>query len=158
MTPQEAVEAPRVWTLGDALELEEPLHTLGPALQGRGHSTTSHRVIGGGPTGTAAASILAREHGRKVAIVEKDRFPRYRIGESMIPFCYYPLQRMGVLDQIKNSRFVKKHSVKFISREGRESQPFYFADHMECEAAQTCKTKRQGREAAVHRIGLSLCR
>ena len=49
-------------------------------------------VIGAGPAGTAAATVLAK-HGRRVAIVEKERLPRYRVGESMIPHCWFPLER-----------------------------------------------------------------
>jgi flavin-dependent dehydrogenase len=99
-------------------------------------------IIGAGPAGCAAATILAKEHGRRVAVLEKHRFPRYRVGESMIPFCNYPLKRMGMIEQMKQSRFVEKHSVQFISREGKQSQPFYFFDHMQCEEAQTWQVVR----------------
>ena len=56
-------------------------------------------VVGAGPAGTAAAAVLA-ESGRRVLILEKDRFPRYRIGESMIPYCWFPLEKIGALDRI----------------------------------------------------------
>ncbi|SVE43774.1 uncharacterized protein METZ01_LOCUS496628, partial [marine metagenome] len=44
-------------------------------------------VIGAGPAGSSAATILA-ENGRRVLVLERERFPRYHIGESLIPFTY----------------------------------------------------------------------
>ena len=98
-------------------------------------------VIGGGPAGSTAASVLAR-HGRKVVLLEKEMFPRYHIGESLLPYCYFPLERIGVLDRIKNSHFPKKYSVQFVSINGKASQPFYFFQHMDHEAAQTWQVLR----------------
>src|SRR5262245_24541948 len=49
-------------------------------------------VIGGGPAGSTTASILASK-GRRVVLLEKEKFPRYHIGESLIPYTYFPLQR-----------------------------------------------------------------
>ena len=54
-------------------------------------------VIGAGPAGSTTAALLA-EKGHDVLIVEKEKFPRYHVGESLIPFCYYPLKRLGVVD------------------------------------------------------------
>ena len=51
-------------------------------------------VIGAGPAGTAAAGVLAAE-GRRVALIERDPAPRYRVGESLIPFCWFALNRLG---------------------------------------------------------------
>jgi flavin-dependent dehydrogenase len=82
-------------------------------------------IIGAGPAGTAAATILA-EHGRRVLILEREKFPRYHVGESLLPFTFYPLQRLGLLDAMRQSAFVKKYSVQFVSPSGKASQPFYF--------------------------------
>ncbi len=82
-------------------------------------------VIGAGPAGSSAATILA-ENGRRVLVLERERFPRYHIGESLIPFTYQPLERLGMIDQLKESAFTKKYSVQFISPDGKASQPFYF--------------------------------
>ena len=82
-------------------------------------------VIGGGPSGSAASTILA-EHGHRVLMLEREKFPRYHIGESLIPFTYQPLERLGLIPLMKTSGFVKKYSVVFISRSGKASEPFYF--------------------------------
>ncbi len=95
-------------------------------------------VIGGGPAGSAAAAVLATK-GRRV---EREKFPRYHIGESLIPFTYFPLQRIGMIGQMKASRFPKKYSVQFVSSDGRVSQPFYFFKHFDHEAAQTWQVLR----------------
>ena len=82
-------------------------------------------IIGGGPAGSSAGAILA-EHGHRVLLLEREKFPRYHIGESLLPFTFQPLQRLGLIDRMKSSAFVKKYSVQFVSPSGRASQPFYF--------------------------------
>src|SRR6266576_4151951 len=82
-------------------------------------------IIGAGPAGCAAAAILA-EFGRKVLVLEKEKFPRYHIGESLLPFTFHALQRLGLLEKMRRSAFVKKYSVQFVSPNGKASQPFYF--------------------------------
>jgi len=98
-------------------------------------------VIGGGPAGSSAAAILA-EKGRNVLVIEREKFPRYHVGESLIPYCYFSLERLGVLEKLRASRVTDKHSVQFVSRAGQLSQPFYFADHMNHEAAGTWQVWR----------------
>ncbi len=82
-------------------------------------------IIGGGPAGASAASILA-EYGHRVLVLEREKFPRYHVGESMIPFTYQPLERLGLIPKLKASAFQKKYSVVFVQPNGRASQPFYF--------------------------------
>jgi flavin-dependent dehydrogenase len=82
-------------------------------------------IIGAGPSGCSAATLLA-EHGHKVLILEREKFPRYHVGESLIPFTYGPLERLGLIPRMKQSHFVKKFSVQFIAPSGKASQPFYF--------------------------------
>lgn len=91
-------------------------------------------VIGAGPAGTCAAAVLA-EHGRRVLVLEKESFPRYAVGESLIPYCYYPLKRIGMVEKLQATRFPRKYSVQFVSADGKASQPFYFHEHMADEAA-----------------------
>src|SRR6186713_3159592 len=82
-------------------------------------------LIGGGPAGSCASAILA-EYGHRVLVIEREKFPRYHIGESLIPFTYGPLERIGMIPKMKGSHFVEKYSVTFVQPDGRRSQPFYF--------------------------------
>src|SRR5712671_477011 len=99
-------------------------------------------VIGAGPAGSAAAAILA-EKGRRVVVLEREKFPRYHIGESLLPFTFYPLQRLGLIEKMRKSAFVKKYSVQFVSPSGQASQPFYFFNRYDRETvAQTWQVLR----------------
>jgi flavin-dependent dehydrogenase len=98
-------------------------------------------VIGGGPAGSTAGAILAGK-GRDVLVIEKEKFPRYHVGESLMPFCYFTLERLGVLDELKKFEFTRKHSVQFVTQDGRMSDPFYFFQHMDHPAATTWQVKR----------------
>jgi len=98
-------------------------------------------VIGGGPAGSTAATVLA-QHGRRVVLLEKEKFPRYHIGESLLPYGYFTLQRIGVLDKMKGSEFTRKYSVQFVGTSGRASLPFYFFQQLKHEASQTWQVLR----------------
>lgn len=99
-------------------------------------------VIGGGPSGSSTAAILA-EYGHRVLVLEREKFPRYHIGESLIPFTYQPLQRLGLIPKMKASHFVKKYSVVFVSRNGKASEPFYFFNRYDRDSvAQTWQVLR----------------
>lgn len=107
----------------------------------QGNSPYDAIVIGGGPAGSTAAAVLASK-GRRVVLLEKEKFPRYHIGESLLPYTYFPLQRIGLIDRMKTSRFPKKFSVQFVSSDGRASQPFYFFKVLKHEAAGTWQVMR----------------
>ena len=99
-------------------------------------------IIGGGPAGSAAAALLA-EQGHRVVLIEREKFPRYHVGESLIPFTYEPLKRLGLIPKLKSSHFVKKYSVLFVQPDGRSSQPFYFSTRYDPETvAQTWQVLR----------------
>lgn len=106
-------------------------------------NTNSYDVIvmGGGPAGSSVASILARE-GRKVVLFEKEEFPRHHIGESLMTDTYFTFQRMGFLDKLKESPFVRKYSVQFANFAGKESRPFYFFEANHHESAVTWQVTR----------------
>lgn len=99
-------------------------------------------IIGGGPAGASSAAILA-EYGHRVLILEREKFPRYHIGESLIPFTFQPLERLGMIPKMRQTNFVKKYSVTFVHPEGKRSQPFYFFNRYDRETvAQTWQVLR----------------
>ena len=98
-------------------------------------------VIGGGPAGTTAATLIAQQ-GRKVRLFEREHFPRFHIGESLIPETYWVLERLNMLPKMKGSHFIKKYSVQFVGASGRLSEPFYFVEHKPHEASQTWQVRR----------------
>lgn len=99
-------------------------------------------VIGGGPAGATAATLVA-EQGHAVMLFEREQFPRYHVGESLIPETFWVLERLGILPTMRDSRFVEKHSVQFVSEQGKLSAPFYFADYKSHESSRTWQVTRR---------------
>src|SRR6201987_1714039 len=104
-------------------------------------SPTDVVVIGGGPAGSTVSTLLAQQ-GCRVNLYERDRFPRFHIGESLIPETYWVFERLKMLDKMKASPFVKKYSVQFVSASGKLSAPFYFWDNKPHECSQTWQVIR----------------
>src|SRR5262245_17689173 len=98
-------------------------------------------VIGGGPAGSTVSTLLAQQ-GIKVELFEREVFPRFHIGESLIPETYWVLKRLNMLPKMQKSHFVKKYSVQFVNSAGRESAPFYFWDNKPHECSQTWQVVR----------------
>ena len=98
-------------------------------------------VVGGGPAGATTATLVAQA-GRRVLLLERERFPRYHIGESLIPETFWVLDRLGMLPKLRGGPFVEKHSVQFVSEQGRLSEPFYFADYKPHESSRTWQVSR----------------
>ena len=98
-------------------------------------------VIGGGPSGATASTLIAQK-GHRVQLFERDQFPRFHIGESLIPETFWVLERLNMLPKMKNSHFVKKFSVQFVTAKGKLSEPFYFMDHKPHECSQTWQVLR----------------
>ena len=118
------------------------IQTSGAAGAERADGPWDVIVIGGGPAGSAAAAVLA-EKGRRVVLLEKERFPRYHIGESLIPHCWFPLQRLGLVERLDAAGFaVHKHSVQFVRLDGHRYKPFYFFEHSEHDSSRTWQVVR----------------
>ncbi|MEM7307809.1 MAG: NAD(P)/FAD-dependent oxidoreductase [Planctomycetota bacterium] len=113
-------------------------------------------VLGAGPSGCSAAALLAQE-GLRVLLLEKEPPRRYSVGESLIPFCWYPLERLGLVDRLDASDFiVHKHSVQFVGTGGQRSKPYYFFQHRDHPSSRTWQVHRAEfdallRENAVER-------
>src|SRR6476620_10321730 len=98
-------------------------------------------VIGGGPAGSTVSTLLAQQ-GVSVSLFERERFPRFHIGESLIPETYWVLKRLNMLPKMQASHFVKKYSVQFVNASGRLSAPFYFWDNTPHQCSQTWQVVR----------------
>ncbi|MEE3061356.1 MAG: NAD(P)/FAD-dependent oxidoreductase [Verrucomicrobiota bacterium] len=98
-------------------------------------------VVGGGPAGSTTGALLA-EKGHDVLILEKEKFPRYHVGESLMPFCYFPLERLGLVDRLMDSANPRKYCVQFVRQDGFLSQPFYFFQHFDHPSSTTWQVWR----------------
>ena len=98
-------------------------------------------VIGGGPAGSTVATLL-QKRGYRCVVFESTSFPRYHIGESLIPHTYSTFDRLGLLPKLRESDFPVKYSVRFVSPSGKEAAPFYFFETIDGERAKTWQVKR----------------
>ncbi|HEX8171563.1 MAG TPA: NAD(P)/FAD-dependent oxidoreductase [Thermoanaerobaculia bacterium] len=82
-------------------------------------------VIGGGPAGSTAATLLAQQ-GLSVTLLERERFPRFQIGESLLPYNNDLFARLGVTDQLASGDFFPKYGAYFVTGDGRVGYSFRF--------------------------------
>src|SRR3954452_10526505 len=80
-------------------------------------------IIGGGPAGTTCGTRLA-QRGRKVLILERVKFPRFHIGESITAFGFTVFKDLGVYDELKEMNQVKKKGLEFVMHE--KTRKIYF--------------------------------
>jgi flavin-dependent dehydrogenase len=88
-------------------------------------------VVGGGPAGSTAGTLLAKQ-GWSVAIFEKEKFPRFKIGESLLPGSLRTFERMGVKEKIDRADVIVKYGGKIVSACGTRSNRFLFCDAFHC--------------------------
>jgi flavin-dependent dehydrogenase len=83
-------------------------------------------IIGGGPAGSTAATLLAQA-GRRVIVFEREKFPRFHIGESLLPFSIQTFDRLGVREKLDRT-FMPKFGGEIMAPCGTRGVKFYFKD------------------------------
>ncbi len=84
-------------------------------------------IIGGGPAGSTAAALLARA-GRRVVVFEREKFPRFHIGESLLPFSMKAFTRLGLHEKFLRAGFLKKFGGEIFGACSDQGTKFYFKD------------------------------
>ena len=98
-------------------------------------------VVGAGPGGGATASIVAQA-GLDTLLIERESVPRFHVGESLMPETYWPLERIGLNERIRDAGWQQKKSVQFVSHRGNESDPFFFKMHDDRDSSNTWQVER----------------
>lgn len=98
-------------------------------------------VIGGGPGGSTAATLLAAR-GHSVVVLERERFPRFHIGESLLPYNWPIFENLGVLPALEAAGFPRKTGAQFHLGNGRKSLKLVFREGRFTEQAQTFQVER----------------
>lgn len=97
-------------------------------------------ILGGGPSGSTVASLMA-EKGHKVIVLEKEKFPREHIGESLIPASYFTLKRLGVLEELEKIS-PRKPGVNFVDSDGTIESLWCFKNVVKNESYLSFHVKR----------------
>ena len=93
-------------------------------MESDNHNRFDVIIIGGGPAG-ASSGIHLKRAGLRVAIFEKEKFPRPHVGESLVPFCYDLFEDLGILKTLLDTT-VRKPGVRFTNHSGSTSTTYYF--------------------------------
>src|SRR3954462_13588618 len=84
-------------------------------------------VIGGGPAGSAAATRLT-QRGHRILLLEKEQFPRFHIGESMLPFVIPLIEQLGAMPRLLAADFLPKYAAEFVTADRALRRRYAFRD------------------------------
>src|SRR5207249_11289671 len=84
-------------------------------------------IIGGGPAGSTAAALLARAN-RRVIVFEREKFARFHIGESLLPFSMKAFTRLALHEKFRRAGFLKKFGGEIFAACSEPATKFYFKD------------------------------
>lgn len=98
-------------------------------------------VAGGGPAGSTAATLLARR-GWRVTLLEREKFPRFQVGESLLPYNNDLFRELGIIEILDRGGFVDKRGAEFLTADGAHSRKFLFGDNLPTQYGRTYQVKR----------------
>ena len=104
-------------------------------------------IVGGGPAGSTAATLLAKA-GRRVIVLEREKFPRFHIGESLLPFSMQTFDRLGVREKLDRT-FLPKFGGEIMAACGTRAVKFYFKDGFRSQRDQSYQVTRSEFDALL---------
>src|SRR5205807_3131133 len=105
-------------------------------------------IIGGGPAGSTAAALLARA-GWRAIVFEREKFPRFHIGESLLPFSMKAFTRLGLHEKFLRAGFMKKFGGEIIGACSETGTKFYFKDGYRSQTDHAYQVTRGGFDKAL---------
>jgi len=106
-------------------------------------------VIGGGPAGSTVAT-LASQAGRRICVLERERFPRFHVGESLLPYNNALFERLGVMQRLEDeSIHIRKYGATFMDRTGEHRTTYRFDEALEPSHPYAFQVERAGFDAML---------
>lgn len=98
-------------------------------------------MVGGGPGGSTAAALLAQRK-YSVLLLEKEKFPRFQIGESLLPYNNDLFRRLGLQEEMEKGPFFPKFGAGFVTADGEVGYTFRFKSNLPSRYAKSYQVER----------------